>query len=149
MSQKPNVGGAMSRRISLRYAGLYVLLLDQLAEPYKSLVPLQRNQIQIAARLLKAPLLQLPEGLAPALFAAHETCSLQHAQVFADRLTRDAGALRQTEPVMDIGPPSHRRETSRKRVLSPRAAKRRAEPFEFLCPWSYGAWTRYFSMRVV
>src|SRR5260370_4394441 len=30
---------------------------------------------------------------------------------------------------MDIGPPSQRRETSRKRVLSPRAAKTGAEPF--------------------
>src|SRR5580765_1863263 len=32
---------------------------------------------------------------------------------------------------MDIGPSSQRRETSRKRVLSPRAAKRGAEPCEF------------------
>src|SRR5579872_3292251 len=31
-------------------------------------------------------------------------------------------------PVMDIGPPSQRRATSCKRVSSPNAAKRRAEP---------------------
>jgi len=49
-------------------------------------------------------------------------------------------------PVMDIGPPSQRRETRRKRVSSPRAAKRVAEPFGLLWFSNYGAWTRYFSI---
>src|ERR1700733_12432523 len=42
------------------------------------------------------------------------------------RVTIEPSASR----VMDIGPPSHRRETRSRRVSSPRAAKSRASPFD-------------------
>jgi hypothetical protein len=58
-------------------------------------------------RVFKAPLINLPNALAPVAPAMDETCCLHHAQVFGNRLT---GLL---EPavnwMMDIGPLSQRR----------------------------------------
>lgn len=49
----------------------------------------------MAAGVLKAALIQLPEALAPAARAADEAGVLHHAKMFSDRLTRDARARRE------------------------------------------------------
>lgn len=55
-------------------------------------VPLLRDEVEVAARVLKALLIQLPEALASAARTAHEAGVLHHAQMFGDGLPRDAGA---------------------------------------------------------
>ena len=67
-------------------------VLDEFAQPPESVVPLPGDQIKVAADILEALLIQLPDALSAVPSAAHETRVLHDAQVFGDCLTRDAEA---------------------------------------------------------
>lgn len=68
------------------------LVLDEIAQAGESGVPVLRDEVEVAAGVLKAALIQLPEALASSTCASHKTRVLHHAQVFSDGLARDAGA---------------------------------------------------------
>ena len=70
------------------------LVFDELAQAGESRVPLLRDEVEVAARVLNALLVQLPEAFASAAFAAHQTGVLHHAQVLGDGLAGEAGACR-------------------------------------------------------
>ena len=67
-------------------------VLDEVAQAAESVVPLPGDQIKVAAHILEALLIQLPDALPAVPCAAHETRVLHDAQVFGDCLTRDVEA---------------------------------------------------------
>lgn len=67
-------------------------LLHEFAETRKGGVPLLRDEIEVAAGVLKALLIQLPEALTSAPRATHKAGVLHHAQMLGDGLTGDSGA---------------------------------------------------------
>jgi hypothetical protein len=67
-------------------------VLDEFTQPRESGVPLPGDQIEVAADILEPLLIQLPDALAAAPSATHETRVLHDAQVFGDGLTRDVEA---------------------------------------------------------
>ena len=69
-------------------------VLDKLAEPIESVVPLPRNHLEVSAHLPKPLLIQLPNAMSPQSGAAQEPRLLHNPQVFGDRLTGDVGAGR-------------------------------------------------------
>lgn len=68
------------------------LVLNELAQAGEGGVPLLRDEVEVAAGVLKALLIQLPEALASVPRTAHKAGVLHHAQMFGDGLPRDAGA---------------------------------------------------------
>jgi hypothetical protein len=80
--EKPNSNGCGTRRS----------VLDEFAQPPESVIPLPGDQIKVAADLLEALLIQLPDALPAAPSATHETRVLHDAQVFGDCLTRHVEA---------------------------------------------------------
>ena len=79
-------------------------LFDEKLELAERHVPLLRDQIQRAARLLQPAALQLPEAFLSPPAAAHQTRPGQHPQVLGDSLSSDARAHR--EPGDGHGPPA-------------------------------------------
>jgi hypothetical protein len=75
-----------------RECGARRSVLDEFAQPRESVVPLPGDQIKVAADILEALLIQLPDALSAVPSATHETRVLHDAQVFGDRLTRDVEA---------------------------------------------------------
>src|SRR5207244_10892695 len=71
-------------------------LLDERSQALEGIVPLLRDSVQVSARLLEAPRLELPDALASATFAAHETRSGERMKVLRDGLARDGSARAQT-----------------------------------------------------
>lgn len=67
-------------------------VLDELAQADESVVPLLRDEGEVAARVFKALVPQLPNALAPMPCATHETRLLHHTQVLGNGLTGDVGA---------------------------------------------------------
>jgi hypothetical protein len=67
-------------------------VLDEFAQAPESVVPLPGDQIKVAADVLEAQLIQLPDALPAVPSATHETRVLHDAQVFGDCLTRDVEA---------------------------------------------------------
>ena len=67
-------------------------VFNKLLQTREGGIPLLRDQIEMAARLLEPLLIQLPEAFAAAARAAHKARVLHHAQMFGDGLTRDAGS---------------------------------------------------------
>lgn len=65
--------------------------LDEIAQAGKSGIPLLRDQVEVAARVLKTLLIQVPDALASAPRAARKTRVLHKAQMLRDGLTCDAG----------------------------------------------------------
>src|SRR5438874_8684959 len=63
--------------------------LDERSQAPEGIVPLLRDSVQVSARLLEAPRLELPDALASATFAAHETRSGERMKVLRDGLARD------------------------------------------------------------
>src|SRR5258708_33619248 len=67
-------------------------VLDEFGQQPESGVPMPGDQIKVAADILEALLIHLPDALSAVPNAAHETRALHDAQVFGDCLTRDAEA---------------------------------------------------------
>lgn len=92
MYQPP--GGLLRRRdLSNDKAGAFERsAFNKLLQASESVIPLLRNEVEVAARILEPLLIQLPKAFASTPRAAHKTGVLHHAQVFGDGLTRDASA---------------------------------------------------------
>src|SRR5437879_3305741 len=67
-------------------------ILDELAEPSQSLIPLLRNQVQVTAGIIQASQVQLPDALTSVPCAAQQARCLHDAQMFGDRLASDFGS---------------------------------------------------------
>jgi len=67
-------------------------ILDEFAKAGEGGVPLLRDEVEVAAGVLETLLIELPEALAAAARAAHQTGVLHDPQVFGDGLTRYAGS---------------------------------------------------------
>ena len=51
-----------------------------------------RDEVEVTARVLKTPLVQLPEALAAAAYAVYQTGVLHHAQMFGHSLAGNPGS---------------------------------------------------------
>lgn len=67
-------------------------ILDKPAQAGKGGVPLLRDEVEVAAGVLKALLIQLPEAFAAAACAAYKAGVLHHPQMLGDGLTRNSGS---------------------------------------------------------
>ena len=74
-------------------SAFFLSVLDELAEPEERVVPLLRDHVEVAAGVFQAPLIQLPNALAPVSRAAYQARPLHHPQVFGDCLASDLGSL--------------------------------------------------------
>jgi hypothetical protein len=66
-------------------------LLDECAQAAEGAIPLLGDEVEVAARVSEALLPQLPDALATAPTAMHETSGFHHVKMF-DGLTADAEA---------------------------------------------------------
>src|SRR5439155_24025774 len=71
--------------------------LDERSQAPEGIVPLLRDSVQVSARLLETPRRELPDALASATFAAHETRSGERMKVLRDGLARDGIARAQAD----------------------------------------------------
>jgi len=60
------------------------------------MVPLPRDQVERALRLVQALRLQPPESLPSPSAGLRQTCARQHPEMLGDRLTGDTGAVSQS-----------------------------------------------------
>ena len=72
-----------------------LFVLDELAQAAKGVVPLLRDDVEVAAGGPEPPPLQSPDTLASVARAAYKARRLHHAQVLGDGLTSDSRARRQ------------------------------------------------------
>jgi hypothetical protein len=83
---------SQTRTVKNEGCGTRPSVLDEFAQPPESVVPLPGDQIKVAADILEALLIQLPDALSAVPSATHETRVPHDAQVFGDCLTRDVEA---------------------------------------------------------
>jgi hypothetical protein len=69
-----------------------VSLLHKLLQTIERPVPLDRDLIQVAARLFQAGWIQGPDAFAPVAGVVDKACAGKDAQVLGDCLSRDVGS---------------------------------------------------------